>query len=215
MRKLLAATAICAICCHISHISLAQNKKHKSVFGFKAGANVSTFRTAVEYTDFDPSVKAGLVLGGFVEIPVSSHFLLQPQFLYSQMGCTASSGAWGDVKFKYNYFSLPLLVKYKVTDIFNVFAGPQADFLLRARKKDYFKTESITYVIRRDYDLGFTAGVELLLSKRVSADARYVHGIRDVSLTSDQNTFFNQGLQVAVGYKIFGKPKKAKKQKTK
>jgi hypothetical protein len=206
MRKLLAAVAVCLLCCSVT---FAQKMKGKTFFGFKAGTNISTFRTAVDYPDFDPALKVGYVLGGFVEIPLKSRFYLQPEFLYSQMGCKASSTQWGSVKFRYNYFSLPLIIKYKISESFSVLAGPQADFLLRARKKDFFSTETITYNIK-DYDLGFTVGAEGWLSKKVSLTARYIHGIRDVSLTSDQNTFFNQALQMVVGYKLYARTRKAK-----
>jgi Outer membrane protein beta-barrel domain len=206
MRKLLAAVAVCLLCCPVT---FAQKIKGKTFFGLKTGINISTFRTAVDYPGFDPSLKVGYALGGFVEIPLKSRFYLQPEFLYSQMGSKGSSSQWGTVTFRYNYFSLPLILKYKISETFSFLAGPQADFLIRARKKDIFKTESITYVIK-DYDLGFTAGAEAWFSKKVSLTARYIHGIRDVSLTSDQNTFFNQGLQIAVGYKLYAKTKKPK-----
>jgi hypothetical protein len=188
--------------------------KESTFLGFKAGTNISTFRTAVNYADFDPGLKIGVVLGAYVEMPIKKRFYFQPEFLYSQMGSKGASSQWGDVTFRYNYFSVPMMFKYKVNPSFSVLLGPQADFLLRARKRDFFKTESITYVIR-DYDLGFTAGVEGWFSKKFSITARYIHGIRDVSLTPDQNTFFNQGLQIAVGYKLYKKEKKTRTKSSK
>lgn len=211
MRKLLAAAVAVLLCCSAS---IAQPGKGKSSFGFKGGFNVSTFRTAVDYTDFEPGLKVGIVLGAFVEIPVSSRFTIQPEFLYSQMGSQGSSSEWGTVTFKYNYFSIPLLAKLKLGNNFAVFAGPEADFLIRARKKEFDGTETITNDIQ-DFDCGFTVGVEGWFSKKWVLAARYIHGIMDSSLSDETHTFFNQGLQVTVGYKLFKRAKKAKKEKTK
>jgi Outer membrane protein beta-barrel domain len=211
MRKLLAAMVAVLLCCTAT---FAQTGKAKSALGFKAGMNVSTFRTAVDYSDFESSLKVGYVLGAFVEIPLKSRFVLQPEFLYSQMGSKGSSSEWGSVTFKYNYFSIPLLLKYKVAKSFTVFAGPEADFLIRARQKDFFRTTTITNDIQ-DFDCGFTVGAEYWFSKSWVLGARYIHGINDVSLDDEGHTFFNQGLQVNVGYKLFRKIKKAKKEKKK
>ncbi len=211
MRKLLAAVVATVL---LYSATFAQTGKGKSAFGFKAGMNVSTFRTAVDYTDFESALKVGIVLGGFVEIPASSRFTIQPEFLYTQMGSKGASSAWGSVTFKYNYFSIPILVKYKLSNSFNVFAGPQADFLIRARKKNFFGTETITNEIQ-DFDCGFTAGAEYWFSKRWVLGVRYIHGIRDSALDDEVHTLFNQGGQVTVGYKLFKRTKKAKKEKKK
>ena len=211
MRKILTAVAVCLLC---YSATFAQKMKGKTFLGFTAGCNLSTFRTAVDYTDFDQRIRAGFSLGAFVEIPVSSRFKIQPEFLYSQMGANAKV-VGDEYRFKYNYFSVPLIVKYKIAKQISILAGPQADFLFRARVKDFAKTQSVTYKLKHDYDLGFTAGAEAELSKKFSAMARYIHGIRDVSPTVDENTFYNQGFQLSIGYKLHAKPKKTKTKKTK
>ena len=113
MRKLLAAAAILLFCSTV----IAQNAKPKTKLGFKAGLNVSGFRTAVDYPDVKTKVIPGIVLGAYVHIPLSSRFSLQPEFLYSQLGARSQSiSQWGGYyTFRYNYFSIPLLVKYNVS----------------------------------------------------------------------------------------------------
>jgi hypothetical protein len=212
MRKLLAA--VIAILLFCPAMFAQKTPKGNSHFGFKAGMNVSRFRTAVHYTNFESKLKVGMVLGGFVEIPVgSSHFLIQPEFLYSQMGSRGSSTTDGSVIYRYNYFSIPLELKYKCHS-FMFFAGPQADFLVRARQKNYFGTKTITNDIQ-DFDCGFTIGAEYWFNKHWVMAARYIHGIRDSALPDETNTFFNQGMQVNVGYKLFHKDKKPKASKKK
>jgi Outer membrane protein beta-barrel domain len=174
--------------------------------------NVSRFRTAVDYTNFEPKLKTGMVLGGFVEIPIgSSGLMLQPEFLYSQMGSRGSSSQDGAVIYRYNYFSIPLELKYKCHS-FMFLAGPQADFLVRARLKNYFGTKTITNDVQ-DFDCGFTVGAEYWFNKHWVTAIRYTHGIMDSALPDETNTFFNQGLQINVGYKLFKKVKKPKKEK--
>src|SRR5215813_5954799 len=196
MRKILAAV----VAVLLFSATFAQSIKGKSVFGFKLGMNASTFRTAVNYPDFHPSFKDGLVLGCFVEIPFSPKFKFQPEFLYTQMGAKGSSTEWGNVTFKYSYFSIPLLAKYNVINNFTVFGGPEADFLIRARQHTFTGVKTITNDIQ-DFDCGFTVGAELALGKKWTLNARYIHGIRDSSLDDENFTFFNQAAQVNVGYK--------------
>lgn len=206
MRKLFAAAAVGLFFCLTA---TAQKMKGKTFLGFKAGANVSTFRTPTDYPDFDPALKTGISLGTFVEIPVSDKVVIQPEFYYSQMGSRGASSPWGTVRFRYNYFSVPVVLKYRLGQSFAAFIGPEADILIRARKRDQYSTESITYVVR-DYDLGFTVGAEAWFSPKVSLAARYIHGTRDVSLNNDHFTFFNQGVQVTVGYKLYSRAKKTR-----
>src|SRR5437868_7803410 len=197
MRKLLAALVAVLICCSAV---IAQQKKEKASFGFKAGVNLSDFRTAVDYPDFESTFKVGQVYGCFVEIPLSSRFILAPEFLYSQLGSKGNSSAWGSVTFRYNYFSIPVLVKYKIGNYVRVFAGAQANTLIRARQKQYAKTSTITYDIK-DFDFAYTAGIGGA-GKRWSVDVCYIHGSQDVSPTPSETTFFNRAAQLTIGYKL-------------
>ena len=210
MRTLLAVLVAVSLCCSATS---AQSVKGKSVFGLKTGINLSTFRTSVDYAYVDPSLKVGLVFGSFIEIPLSSRFLLQPEFLYSQMGSNAVYSVFGDETFRYNYFSIPLLIKFKVAKGFNVFAGPEADFLIRARQKDNDRTITISNDIK-DFDFSVTAGIEAT-SEKFAFGLRYIHGTQDVSIEPEFYSFFNQGVQATIGYKFSNKNKRAKKEKTK
>lgn len=205
MRKLSAVVVFVLIC---GAAAFAQSMKGKSVFGLKTGINLSIFRTTIDYADVDPSLKAGLVFGCFAEIPLSPRFLVQPEFLYSQMGSNVTYSIYGDMTFKYNYFSVPFLLKFKVAKKMNVFAGPQADFLIRARQKDNDRTITISNDIN-DFDFSITAGIEATSEKFVFG-VRYIHGTQDASIEPESYSFFNQGVQATIGYKFFKKKKKTK-----
>jgi hypothetical protein len=164
----------------------------------------------VEYANFDPSIKAGIALGGFVEIPVYRKFSIQPEFIYSQMGAHAFDDFFGEKTFRLNYFSVPMLVKFRACRNFNVFAGPQLDFLIRGREEDALDhTTNITNDIK-DFDFAVTAGAEFILSQNITIGARYMHGTQDVSTTMNENTLFNQGVHFSFAWKLLKKTKKAK-----
>nr|WP_290713828.1 porin family protein [Flavihumibacter sp. CACIAM 22H1] len=91
----------------------AQYEKGKPSIGIKTGLNISTFRTPLSYSDFNPSWdKAGFVAGAFVELPLNKRFSIQPEFLYSAMGSNVETDK-GDTRYRFNYFSIPLVVKFK------------------------------------------------------------------------------------------------------
>ncbi len=212
MRKSLAVMALFLLSCSSL---LAQYTKGKAAFGVKTGINLSTFRPAIKYDNYDPSFKVGFVLGGFVEIPVSPRFAIQPEFLYSQLGANAFDGLnnYGDIKLKYNYFSIPILAKYKATKRLTFIAGVENDFLIRARKRDDLDHEVNVSNDIKDFDFVYTAGAEFWFNDHLVGGARYLHGSQDVSITNDNSTFFNQGVQVTIGYKFSGRVKKPKTKK--
>ncbi|MBL7741531.1 MAG: PorT family protein [Chitinophagaceae bacterium] len=210
MRKLLTAIIAVLFC---STIVFGQKMKQKAAFGFKAGVNVSGFRPAIDYQDIDLGPKLGQVFGAFVQIPISARVTIQPEFLYSQMGAKAKSTLWGDVTFRYNYFSIPILVKYNVVKSFNIYAGIENDILIRARQKQIYETSTITYDVK-DFDFAYTAGIGTS-AKKWTFDIRYIHGSQDVSAAQGENTFYNQAVQVTVGYKLHKKAKKAPRVKSK
>jgi hypothetical protein len=208
MRKLPAVVVAVLFCC--SSI-FAQPIKEKTKFGFKAGGNLSGFRPGAKYPEIGLDLKTGVVLGAFVHIPISKRFSLQPEFLYSQLGSKSNSIRWGYVTFRYNYFSIPLLVKYKVTHHFNVFAGAEFDNLIRARQKGS-PTKTITYDVK-DFDFAYTAGIGASFSRHWTFDIRYIHGTQDVSVEPNETTFYNRAVQATFGYKLNKGAKKVKKAK--
>jgi len=211
MRKSLAAAVVLFLCCSPL---FAQFTKGKPAFGVKSGINISTFRPAVTYENYDADLKLGFVLGAFVDIPVSARFSIQPEFLYSQMGARVFDGMnnFGNLILRYNYFSIPILAKYKITSLVTVVAGVQNDLLIRGRQEDDLGHKTTVTNTVKDYDFVYTAGVEFWVNKKKNlvTGARYMHGSQDVSISNENSTFFNQGVQVTIGYKLGKKMKKIK-----
>ncbi len=63
--------------------------------GIKLGYNESR----ISKTRLEP--KSGLYIGGFIEIPLSARYSIQPEILYSSQGGTSISPDYGDVQIDY------------------------------------------------------------------------------------------------------------------
>ncbi|GEM_PF-2392819 len=206
MRKYAATMVVLFLC---ATGLFAQTGKKKITLGVKSGINLSTFRTPVHYNNYDPNwQKLGFVIGGSLETTLNKTFDFEVNALYSAMG-SKLLGTQGDEIHRFNYFSVPLLVKYKFAKSFRVMAGLQGDILFNAKRVEV--QQDVTSVVTDrigHFDFAYTAGVEALLGSMFTAQLRYIHGQHDVSLWKDENTGKNQAIQFTFGYKFNCKPKK-------
>jgi hypothetical protein len=70
--------------------------------------------------------------GGFVNVPISDKFSIQPELLYSAQG---ENGKSIDVTLQNDYINLPVMDKFYVSNNFTIEAGPQIGLLLSAKIK--------------------------------------------------------------------------------
>lgn len=159
MKKLFLVAAITAF-------GFAANAQ--TTFGVKAGLNISNLTG----DDIEgANSKTGFNAGGFVTIPVSSMFSVQPELLYSVEGAKSD-----DVKLHLNYVNIPVLFQYRASG-FIAELGPQIGLLTSAKAKaegesedikDFFKSSNFSLVIGAAYQLanglGFGARYNLGLS---------------------------------------------------
>lgn len=167
-------------------------------FGFKGGYNLANFGGDVE----DNKSLSGFHLGGFVEIPVSEKFAIQPEVLYSAQGVKEDGG--DNVKIKNNYINIPVMAKYYATDKLALEAGPQFGFLVKSDTelgpvtvdtKDQFKS----------FDFGLGIGASYFFTENIYAGARYNFGLSNILDDADAFDDYkanNQVLQVSVGYRF-------------
>jgi opacity protein-like surface antigen len=151
-------------------------------FGFRVATNFSHINFAKGSPP--PTVpivtnwKAGINIGFFVAVHLTKNLDLQPEYLFSQMG--------GDVKatntsYHFNYFSMPVLLKYQLHKKIFVLAGPQFDMLVGAKKSVNGVSTDITHDTE-ERSIGFTAGFEYQLIKSFFVGARYMHGFNHIGL---------------------------------
>lgn len=172
-------------------IILSTAKAQETHFGVKAGVNIAS----VEVEDGDDlNSKVGLHVGGLAHIHISQHFALQPELVFSMQGGKAEDN--DDVKLKLNYINIPVLAQYMINDGFRLQTGPQLGFLVGAESK----AGDVEVDIKDNYstiDFSWTFGAGYLFPSGFGVDARYNHGISNISDVSGvevRNRVFQFGL---------------------
>jgi len=178
----------------ISQASMAQFH-----LGIKGGANISK----VNGKSFKDEFRYGYALGGFMEVRMGNHFVLQPEVLFNQYATKLDSNYSnvyhdvfnGNSNVKLNYLSIPIVLNYKLIGSFlSLQAGPQFGILLDQNKTllqnggDAFKKG----------DFSMLAGVQLKIAA-LRINGRYAIGLNNISDLPDEGKWKNQGFQVTVG----------------
>jgi len=146
MKKLLLIIALVSFCFNVN----AQDSK----FGATAGYQ-STGKVSGGGEDFT-SDSSGFFLGVFSEFSVTETFSIQPELQYSSVSDEGES--IGEI-------IIPLMLKFHVTENFNLMAGPQFDYLTE---------EDVEGIKKLGMGLGLGLGIDI--SDNVSLGARYSFG---------------------------------------
>ena len=149
----------------------------------KVGLNLSSL------SNVDGKSIAGLNAGVSFEILFSKRFGIEPGVLFSMQGTKIDAG-----KVHLDYINVPIYAKYYLIRGFNVFAGPQVGFNVRAKSDG----ESVRSVVRKaDFGLGLGAGYQFGWGLMVSAG--YNFGFVDVRKSA---TTKNGVFQLDVGWRF-------------
>ena len=185
MKKFLLVSAILIL--GMSNSIIAQNVD----FGVKTGLNISNFTGG----DVDKNSLFGFHVGGFAEFKLNEKFSLQPELLYSTQGTEVENL----VKIKVDYLTIPLMVKYYLSENFSIEAGPQASFLVNDKAE--FDDSSIpdADIDASSFDFGLNVGVGYNFTSHLFAQVRYNYGITTVGENPDVK---NSVFQISLGYKF-------------
>jgi opacity protein-like surface antigen len=117
------------------------------------------------------------VVGALVEVGLSEHLALQQEYLYAQQSGEIKNGA----RYKLQYLSLPLLLKYRVLPRLAIVVGPQFDLMLKAQQEVGGQTTDITHDTE---ERGFSAaaGLEARILRNLSLSTRYLQGLNHVGI---------------------------------
>src|SRR6187402_3045285 len=103
-------------------------------FGVKAGVNIANQKITGDYEP-DTKAKIGVHGGVFVTWMFSEKLGLQPELLFSAQGSKDKSDLY-DYSIITNYVNIPVLLRYNVTDMISVHAGPQFGILVSAKEDE-------------------------------------------------------------------------------
>ena len=166
MKKLLTLLLLCLI----SSVS-AQGLD----FGLKLGFN---FANVSGIDDFQQ--RTGLSAGLFAGARLGDKLGFQIDALYSQQGAEVGN-TYSDIvqDFNLDYISIPVVVKYYLSDNLNIHAGPQMGILLNDETSVLNQTFDAIEADTLDW-LG-TVGIGLDLPLGLRAEARYSFGLTRVN----------------------------------
>jgi hypothetical protein len=172
-------------------------------WGIKGGLNFTSIRGEGMNTKFGTGVEGGL----YGNWTFAKNWSLQPELLVSQSNTTKSddfmvyyvnSGkADGDKAIKLTTLNVPVLVKYDITKMFSVLAGPQYNYML-------FDNEDL---LRDDKD-AFTkgefsgnVGAQFNVAS-VSIYGRYNFGLSDINNVDDRYSWHSSHILIGVAVRL-------------
>ncbi|WP_299885688.1 porin family protein [uncultured Lacinutrix sp.] len=189
-----------------------KSNSKKITYGLKGGLNLSTPNG---YLTDNTESKLSFHLGAFAEIILSDKFAIQPELQYSIQGAEVNikTTALGNftVSDTYEYINIPIMVKYFITEKFNVEVGPQIGYLLNAeRDYDIMSSSNLSSLnnITKDVeriDFGLNFGLGYKLSKHLNVGVRYNLGLSKVvnspAVTQPKpGKLKNSVFQASIGY---------------
>lgn len=166
--------------------------------GIKAGLNLAnqTFK-GNGYTT-SPSFLPGIHGGVYATVMFGDHLGIQPEVLYSAQGAKS-----GDQKYKVNYVTVPVLVRYNINEMWSLHAGPQFGVLTSAKYTAGSSEQDVKDQLKGT-DMSIAAGVGVDLPMKLNFAFRFVQGLSNINDTGSSVTMKNYNLQFTVGYKLFG-----------
>lgn len=209
-------------------LSLASFAQDKTSFGIRGGyvssnitgdANTS-LEDMMDFTNgaITTTNHKGFYAGGFVSIPLTTNFSIEPGLSYAQKGYAAK----GELEIKgasflspsakanltMNYVELPVLLKANFGGL-ELFAGPQVAYLANANLRTTAgalgfnvlnKTMDATDQFNQ-WDAGVTGGIGYQFANGLNLRASYERGLTKVD--SDRSfDAYNQAFKVGVGFRF-------------
>lgn len=167
--------------------------------GARAGLNFAKETVTGSGASISGITKTSFLLGGYAKYMFTDKIGFQPEFFYSSLGTRSDP-----IIENLNYLSIPVMLRYNVTENVHFLAGPQLSILVSAKEVSDGRITDIKNHFK-PYDLSVTLGVGVDFGP-FNAGLRYCIGMLNIS--NDAPTGFmvrNNAFQIVGGYKLFGK----------
>lgn len=166
--------------------------------GIRAGIGSSNFSNGDVQRGFTSLIRPHL--GVYYEMAATEKLTVEPGLFFSGKGIsTISNSTNKEFEESLSYLDIPVLVRYAFSPAFNVFAGPQAGFLLaRSYTEENVKITDTAPV--GGYEIGGVFGVGYRLTSGINLQASYDFGILPFKyfLADVNNTVY----KLSVGYTL-------------
>lgn len=163
--------------------------------GLKGGLNVSS----IDYSGpASFSNRLGFNGGLFVNIPVGSNIVVQPEVVYSSQGARYSLDGAAEHNLALNYINIPVMLQANIGRGVYAEAGPQIGFLTSA--KDQVNNVETGFFTSQDFkktDVAIGLGLGYRGNGGFGVNARYNLGLTDIN-NYGSNTLRNNALQVGL-----------------
>ncbi|NOS94292.1 MAG: PorT family protein [Cyclobacteriaceae bacterium] len=174
-------------------------------FGVRGGINIAKETASSGSTSVSSDSRVGLMLGTYLTVMTSDKFGIQPELVYSSFGGSASISGQ-TVSDSFNYLSVPVLLRYNLSENFNIHAGPQLGILLSATSSAGSNSVDIKDQVNGvDFGGAFGLGADF---GSFNAGARYYLGFSNLIKNVPQGLDLkqtNSAIQLFVGYTLFKK----------
>ncbi|MFN3996929.1 porin family protein [Algoriphagus sp.] len=170
----------------------------QSGFGIRGGANFFNFG-GKDVSENDYTNRAGFHAGIYASLLGGGPISIEPGVYYSIKGTQNDDAA--NTRAVLNYVDVPLLLRLKFGEGFNVFGGPQISFLTNSKFEGDFggSTVSINTNNIKDTDAGLVFGLGYNLPKGINIQGSYDYGFTPIFKNSNADVY-NRGFKVSLGY---------------
>ncbi|HNP33214.1 MAG TPA: porin family protein [Flavobacterium sp.] len=187
----LTATLLVFSLCIAQQGSASKSASTSVKFGLKLGINFATLSN-LDDPSTSVSSRTGINIGGYLNYKFAKKFAFQQELLYTSQGAIAnqdSNGTPVKLTFMFDYFAVPLMLKYYPTKAFNVEFGPQLGFIVSKKLKGEANGQSFTYDIddffaennidakASKFDLGLNFGLGYEFENGINFSGRYTAGM--------------------------------------
>jgi hypothetical protein len=179
-------------------ILIAASANAQSGFGIRGGANFFNFG-GNDVSENDYTNRIGFHAGIYASILGGGPISIEPGVYYSIKGTQNDDAA--NTRAVLNYVDVPLILRLKFGDGFNVFGGPQVSFLTNSKFEGDFggSTVSIDTNNIKDTDAGLVFGLGYNLPKGINIQGSYDYGLTPIFKDSNADVY-NRGFKVSLGY---------------